>query len=60
MIAGGLGLRPSRLFAFCTQLTHPAGFWVRACDGEILPYRSYSPWPGVPGRAAVLPNGGAL
>lgn len=27
--------RPSRLFAFAQQLTHPAGYWVSAATGDI-------------------------
>ena len=34
-------LRPSRLFALAQQVSNPQGFWVNACIGEPLPYRSF-------------------
>ena len=34
-------LRPSRLFALAQQISNPQGFWVNACIGEPLPYRSF-------------------
>lgn len=36
MIAGRLGLRPSRLFPLIQQIATPCGWWVRACDGELV------------------------
>ena len=29
-------LKPSRLFAFCQQFTHPAGWWMSAASGDLL------------------------
>ena len=34
-------LRPTRLFALAQQISNPQGFWVNACIGEPLPYRSF-------------------
>lgn len=34
-------LRPTRLFALAQQIGNPQGFWVNACIGEPLPYRSF-------------------
>lgn len=36
--AGGT-LSPLQRFAFVCQLRNPSGFWVRACDAEIMPRR---------------------
>lgn len=35
----GRTLSPLQRFAFVRQFRNPAGFWVRACDAEILPRR---------------------
>lgn len=34
-------LRPTRLFAFSTQFTSPAGWWVNGCDGDCIGRRGY-------------------
>jgi hypothetical protein len=34
-------LRPTRLYALAQQIGNPQGFWVNACIGEPLPYRSF-------------------
>lgn len=32
-------LSPRQRFAFVSQFRDPSGWWVRACDAEILPRR---------------------